>query len=149
MDNDVAEAPKAQGAYLPAKRHGDLVYVSGMTPRLNGRLVMNGPVSPDMPIEDFRLAMDQACLNALSAARSLLNVNERVRAILNLNVFIAADPSFVAHSALADLASQFFTRSLGDEAVSARAAIGVASLPGGAPLELQIIAIVDDKLIGR
>lgn len=132
--------PVPQGDYIPAKRHGDMIFTSGMTPRRNGELMFAGPVRCDTPIEDYRDAVVLACGNALAAARSLLGEGERIAAILSLTVYIAAEPGFTAHSRLADFASQHLRSLLGSEGVGSRAAIGVATLPGNAPIEVQLIA---------
>ena len=132
--------PVPQGDYIPAKRHGGLIFTSGMTPRRNGELVFTGPVRGDAPVEDYRDAVVLACANALAAARGLLGEGERIAAILSLTVYIAAEPSFTAHSKLADFASQYLRSELGSDGIGSRAAVGVATLPGNAPVEIQIVA---------
>jgi enamine deaminase RidA (YjgF/YER057c/UK114 family) len=134
--------PVPQGDYIPAKRHGGLIFTSGMTPRRNGELMFIGPVRCDAPIEDYRDAVVLACGNALAAARGLLGEGERIAAILSLTVYIAAEPGFTAHSRLADFASQHLRSELGSEGGGSRAAVGVATLPGNAPVEIQLIAVI-------
>lgn len=134
--------PVPQGDYIPAKRHGGLIFTSGMTPRRNGELIFIGPVRIDTPTEDYREAVMLACANALAAARGLLGEGERIAAILSLTVYIAAEPGFAAHSRLADFASQHLRSELGPEGIGSRAAVGVATLPGNAPVEIQLIAAI-------
>lgn len=132
--------PVPQGDYIPAKRHGSLIFVSGMTPRKEGVLMFTGAVRCDAPLEDHRDAVVLACANALAAARRLLAEGECIATILSLTVYIAAEPGFAAHSRLADFASQYLRSELGPEGIGSRAAVGVATLPGNAPVEIQIIA---------
>lgn len=134
--------PVPQGNYVAAKRHGDLVYTSGMTPRDNGVLMFKGAVSPGAPLESYQAAVELAAKNALTSARLLLAPHERVAGVLSLTVYVAAEPEFTAHARLADFASAYLQRELGDEGVGCRAAIGVTSLPGHAPVEIQLVAIV-------
>ncbi|MDD2919733.1 RidA family protein [Rhodoferax sp.] len=134
--------PVSQGNYVAAKRHGNLVHTSGMTPRDNGVLMFKGAVSPGAPLETYQAAVELATKNALTAARLLAGPHERVAGVLSLTVYIAAEPEFTAHARLADFASAFLQREMGDDGIGCRAAIGVASLPGNAPVETQLVAII-------
>lgn len=134
--------PVPQGNYVPAKRVGGLLFTAGMTPRRNGRLIMTGPVRSTAPAENYRDAVVLACTNALAAARAQLDDGETLSAILNLSVFIAAETGFDAHTKLADFASDYLRAELGPEGISARTAVGVATLPGNAPVEIQITAVI-------
>lgn len=134
--------PVPQGDYIPARRHGALIFTSGMTPRRDGVLLHHGPVRADAPVEDHRDAVRLACGNALAAARAMLAPGESLAAILGLTVYVAAEPGFTAHSRIADLASAYLREELGDAGIGSRAAVGVASLPGNAPVEIQLVAAV-------
>lgn len=133
--------PVPQGDYVPATRHGDLIHTAGMTPRLAGQLMFTGPVRADAPLEDYREAVVLACRNALTAARAMLEPGETIARVLSMTVYIATGPGFATHSRLADLASAFLRAELGENGRCARAAIGVASLPGDAPVEIQLVVV--------
>ncbi|WP_104494005.1 MULTISPECIES: RidA family protein [Paracoccus] len=132
--------PVPQGDYVPARRHGTLIFTSGMTPRRDGVLLHHGPVRADAPVDDYRDAVRLACGNALAAAHGMLAPGESLAAILSLTVYVAAEPGFAAHSRIADLASAYLREELGDAGIGSRAAVGVASLPGNAPVEIQLVA---------
>lgn len=134
--------PVPQGLYLPAARHGALIFTAGMTPRRDGVLQFAGPVRIDAEPEEYRDAVVLACSNALTAARAKLAEGESLAAILSLTVYIAAEPGFTLHSKLADFASEFLKSELGNAGIGSRAAIGVATLPGNATIELQLVAAV-------
>lgn len=136
--------PVPQGKYVPASRFGNLVYTSGMTPRNNGVLIQSGKVSAAEPISTYKAAFELAVINALTAARSTLVGQERLEQILSLTVYINAEETFHAHSSLADFASEYLYKELGNAGIGSRAAIGVASLPGNAPVEIQLIASVSE-----
>lgn len=132
--------PVPQGDYVPARRHGNVIFTSGMTPRRDGVMLFHGPISRDAAPEDWREAVRLAAANALTAAQTMLEGGETIATILNLTVYIAAEPGFQAHAKLADHASSFLREQLGQAGIGARAAIGVATLPGNAPVEVQITA---------
>lgn len=132
--------PIPQGKYAPAARYKDIVFTAGMTPRNNGVLIMQGKVSPEQPIEHYKAAVVQAASNALTAAENMLKAGERLERILSVTVFINAEEGFSVHSKLADFASEFFVEEMGEAGIGSRAAVGVASLPGDAPVEIQIVA---------
>jgi len=134
--------PVPQGEYVPARRHGGLIHTAGMTPRRDGVLMFHGPVLKDEPVETWRDAVTLACHNALSAARATLVEGESIAAILSMTVYIAAEDGFTAHSRLADFASQVLASELGAAGRCARTAVGVAALPGAAPVEIQLVAAV-------
>ncbi|WP_306752654.1 RidA family protein [Paracoccus actinidiae] len=135
-------APVPQGNYVPARRSGKLIVTAGMTPRIDGRLMSLGPIRNDAAVEGYREAVVLACSNALTAAQSMLRADEELEAILSMTVYIAAEPDFTGHSRLADFASAFLLQELGQVGVCSRTAVGVASLPGGAPVEIQLMAAV-------
>lgn len=105
-------------------------------------MTLTGPVKLNEPLDTYKDAVLLACGNAVAAARGMLDSGERIRAILSLTVYVAAEPGFTAHSRLADFASAFLRSELGTDGVGARAAVGVATLPGNAPLEIQLVASV-------
>jgi enamine deaminase RidA (YjgF/YER057c/UK114 family) len=137
-DATTPAAPIPQGNYRPATRFGDFVFTSGMTPRVNGQLLFTGPVGAADPVENWKEAVVLACRNALTAARNLLQPGERFAGVPSLTVFIAAESGFTQHSRLADFASDFLFGELGDNGIGSRAAVGVATLPGNAPVEIQM-----------
>jgi enamine deaminase RidA (YjgF/YER057c/UK114 family) len=135
-------APISQGKYVLAKRHGDLIFTAGMTPRERGKLVLESRVRGDVPIAAYQSAVVLACSNALEAARSVVKHSERIDDVLAMTVFVAAEPNFKAHSQLADFASEYLAEKIGAAGRCARTTIGVASLPGGAPIEIQLTVSV-------
>lgn len=136
--------PIPQGQYVPATRGGNLIYTAGMTPRNNGVLILFGKVKTTEPIETYRDAVRQATSNALTAANNMLKENERLEQVLSISVFINAEENFTAHSHIADFASEFLYQEIGEAGIGSRAAIGVFSLPGNAPVEIQMVLLVSN-----
>ena len=131
--------PIPQGKYVPATRFGDLIVTAGMTPRKNGQLIQTGRVLKDAPLEDYKDAVRQAAENALTAARNQLAEDERIVRVLSMTVYVNAEESFTSHAKIADFASDYLNEELGDASPMARVSIGVATLPGNAPVEIQLM----------
>lgn len=135
--------PIPQGKYKPAVRWGNLIFTSGMTPRKNGVLMLEGEIKADEPLETYRAAVVQAASNALTAAQNCLAEGERIGQILSLTVYVNAEAGFRTHAKVGDMVSEYLFAQLGDCGVGARAAVGLATLPGNAPVEVQLIAAAE------
>ena len=134
--------PVPRGDYIPATRHGSFIFTAGMTPRRDGELIQTGRIPRNAPPEDYGDAVALACANALTAARNLLAEDERLSAILSMTVFVAAEEGYTDHSRIADFASRYLQGTLVPAGLGSRCAVGVATLPGDAPVEIQLIATV-------
>jgi enamine deaminase RidA (YjgF/YER057c/UK114 family) len=141
--NKITEQPIPQGKYLPAVRHADLIFTSGMTPRKAGNLMYSGKIRVADSIESHRDAVRLATLNALTAAQACLHDGEKIAFILQLNVFLNAEENFTAHAKVADFASELLIENLGSDCIGSRAAIGVSSLPSNSPVEITITCKVE------
>ena len=137
--NEAKTNPIPQGKYVPATRFGGLIFTAGMTPRKNGTLILTGRVEKYAPLENYKDAVRQAADNALTAARNQLAEGERIRRVLSMSVYVNAEDGFTAHAKIADFASDYLFEELGDASPMARVSIGVATLPGNAPVEIQLI----------
>ena len=142
---DEVNNPIPQGNYVSASRFGNMIYTAGMTPRKNGVLIQTGPVSITKPVSTYKEAVQQSTANALTAALNTLSEHERLEQILSLTVYIQAENTFQAHSRLADYASAYLFERMGNAGIASRAAIGVSSLPGNAPVEIQMIAVASSS----
>ncbi len=134
--------PIPQGKYVPAARGGNLIFTAGMTPRREGVLQFSGKVEAGEPLEKYKEAAVLAAGNALTAARNRLEEGETIARVLSLTVYVNAGEGFTAHSKIADFASEYLCAELGTSGSAARAAVGAASLPGDAPVEVQIVCMV-------
>ena len=135
--------PKPQGLYRPAKRSGNLIFTAGMTPRKDGVLIQTGQVDPARPLTDYRDAARQAAGNALAAAASVLKEGEKLGDVLSMTVMVNAPAGYTLHSKIADFASEYLVEVLGEHGVGCRTAVGASSLPGDAPLEINLVIGTD------
>ena len=132
--------PIPQGRYLPAKKSQGFIYSAGMTPRLDGKLILEGKVSNDKEISFYKEAVVQATKNALTAIKNTLEHGEVLEEIISMTVYVNSEEDFTTHSKIADLGSNYLFEVLGEKGISPRAAIGVKTLPGNAPVEIQLVA---------
>ena len=135
------EAPNPVAAYVPSKRVGDLVYVSGQIPLFEDALLASGRV-PDEVSEDLAIdAARQCALNALAvlAAQSSRGL-DGVAEIIRLGVFVQCTREFTGQPAVANGASELMESVVGPAGRHVRAAVGSISLPLNAPVEVELLA---------
>lgn len=135
----MADNPIPQGKYTPAVRAGNLVWTAGMTPRNNGVLIKTGKVKSSDNLDDYRDAVRQAAMNTYNAASNTLADGEAVAQLITFTVYVNCEPDFTSQSKTADYASEYYAEILGEFGVGSRVAVGVASLPGNAPVEIQAV----------
>ncbi|TNC23432.1 RidA family protein [Amycolatopsis alkalitolerans] len=131
-----------QGDYVPAIIHNGLAFSAGMTPRVGGRLAVRGVIGADLGEEEARRAAGMAASNALRAIAEAAGGLDAIERCLRMTVYLACVPGFTAHSRVADGASVALRAWLGDRGQAVRSAIGVRSLPSGAPVEVELTAAV-------
>ena len=135
--------PAAVAAYLPCVVHGSLAFVAGQIAMTGGEVLHPGSLGDGVGLGEGVEAARQAALQALSALREALGGSfERVERILQVTVFVASVTGFVEHPKVANGASELLAEILGEAGRHARAAVGVPSLPLGAPVELVMTAAV-------
>jgi enamine deaminase RidA (YjgF/YER057c/UK114 family) len=133
------EVVKPLAAYHPAVRSGDYVYTSGQLPMVDGSLVAAGKVGAEVdPEQAYELARICA-LNALAAVASIAPLDQVVR-IVKVVGFVASAPGFTGQPKVLNGASELLGEVFGEAGTHARSAVGVAELPLGAPVEVELIA---------
>lgn len=138
------EAPAAVAAYVPAVIHGGLVWVSGQVPIRDGALPRLGLVGRDVSVEEAAEEARYCALNALAQIKAAAGSLERVERIVKVTVFVASSDDFHAQPLVADGASELFQQVFGDAGRHARSAVGVAELPLGVPVEVDLVAALRD-----
>ncbi|WP_168217183.1 RidA family protein [Aeromicrobium chenweiae] len=139
---DLPGPPRAQGAYRTATATDHLVMTAGMTPRVDGVLRHAGRIGDDITLDEGRAAAALAVSNAVSAVAELLGSTDAIGRALRMTVYVNAVDGFTDHSRVADGASQQLVTLLGEErGAVVRSAVGVASLPGGACVEVELTCL--------
>jgi enamine deaminase RidA (YjgF/YER057c/UK114 family) len=130
-------------AYVPAVRAGDLVLTSGQLPFVDGALPATGLVGTDgtagtVPPERATELAARCALNALAAVHALVGLPAGMR-VVKVTGFVASAPGFGGQPAVVDGASRLLGDVFGEQGRHARSAVGVAALPMGAPVEVELI----------
>lgn len=128
-------------SYVPAVRTGDHVYISGQLPFVDGTLPATGKVGDEVSPERAKELAARCALNALAAIDGLVGLAALVR-IVKVTGFVASAPGFTGQPGVINGASELFGDVLGDAGTHARSAVGVAELPLGTPVEVEVIAEV-------
>jgi enamine deaminase RidA (YjgF/YER057c/UK114 family) len=135
--------PEPVASYIPVTQAGALVFVAGQVAMEQGRLMHPGKLGQHVSVEMGQEAAGRAALQSLSAIRGHLGGSlDRLVRLLQVTVYVAADTEFVEHPTVANGASDVLVAVLGPDGRHARAAVGVASLPLGASVEVTVTAEV-------
>ncbi|MBO1269319.1 RidA family protein [Arthrobacter cavernae] len=132
----------ARKAFVPVRRSGNLLFVSGQLPLAGGELVATGIVGATVTVDQAREAAEACANNCLAVVEAELGSLENVDFVVKLNGYVASASDFTAQAAVMDAASDVVLARLGDAGEHARLAIGVASLPLGAAVEVEMIVAV-------
>lgn len=136
---ELPAAPTPFGSYVEATQAGNLLFLSGMLPVRDHRPAYVGVLGSGFEAQVGRDAARVAALGALASAKDYLGTLNRIKRIIRLGVFMATSRGFVDHPGVADGASDLFRDVFGAENMAVRSVVGVASLPLGVPVELEII----------
>jgi enamine deaminase RidA (YjgF/YER057c/UK114 family) len=125
-------------AYVPAVRSGSHVYTSGQLPFVDGKLAATGKVGGEIGPDEAKQYARTCALNALAAVHALVGIDSVAR-VVKVVGFVASAEGFTGQPAVVNGASELFGEVFGDAGVHARSAVGVAQLPLGAPVEVELI----------
>jgi enamine deaminase RidA (YjgF/YER057c/UK114 family) len=126
----------------------DLAYVSGHGPFNDGGFQFQGKIGREFDINAGCRAAEAALLGALASLEQALGSLDRVRRIVKLNGYVNCEPEFQALPAITDAASKLLIRLFGENGRHARTTVGVASLPMGVAVELELIVQIMSKAYG-
>lgn len=128
-------------AYVPAVRTGSHVYTSGQLPMVAGTLAATGKVGAEVSPDEAKGHARSCALNALAAVHGLVGIDAVVR-VVKVVGFVASAPGFTGQPGVVNGASQLLGEIFGDAGAHARSAVGVAELPLGAPVEVELVVEV-------
>ncbi|RWM19472.1 MAG: RidA family protein [Mesorhizobium sp.] len=137
----VAAAPAAN--YVPYCRSGNLLFIAGQLPLKEGKLQASGLLGRDVDTATGKEAAKYCAINILAQAKVALGDLEKVRRVVKITVFVASAPDFVEQHLVANGASDLLVAVLGERGKHARAAVGAASLPLNAAVEIEAIFEVE------
>jgi enamine deaminase RidA (YjgF/YER057c/UK114 family) len=140
---ELPSPPTPFGAYVEAARTGNLIFLSGMLPVIDHRPKFVGRIGKELDADMGRDAARIAALNGLAAARQKLGSLDKVTRVVRLGIYMVTSGDAIDQPKVADGASDVFRDVFGEEKMSARLVIGVARLPLGVPVELEVILEVE------
>jgi enamine deaminase RidA (YjgF/YER057c/UK114 family) len=136
---ELPPAPRALASYVPVRVDGGIAYVSGQVASVDGQVLHPGRVGSQVSVEQAQEAARRCALQILSALREHLGSLDRVAGVLQVSVFVASDPDFADQPVIGNAASDVLVDVFGEPGKHSRAAIGVAALPLGAPVEVAAV----------
>ncbi|MBV2144608.1 RidA family protein [Falsochrobactrum sp. TDYN1] len=132
-----AAAPAAN--YVPFAQSGSLLLTSGQLPLEGGKLMHTGPIGDILTVAQGQAAARACAINVLAQAKAALGDLNRIKRVVKITVFVSSTVAFVEQHLVANGASDLLVDVLGDAGKHARSAVGVASLPLNAPVEVEAI----------
>lgn len=130
-------------AYIPTRRSGNLLFVSGQIPVRDGKIVATGPVPSAVSIETARDCARQCALNGLAAARAALGSLDKIKQVVRVGCFVACDSGFGDQPKVANAASELLVEIFGEAGRHARAAVGTNALPLNVAVEIEFVFEVE------
>jgi enamine deaminase RidA (YjgF/YER057c/UK114 family) len=138
------DAPAPAGAYVPSKLVGDVLYLAGSLPTFNGELRCKGQVGRDVDVKAAYEAARLCTLNHLAMIKAAVGSLDRVRQIISVSGFVNCVSDFPDSPAVLNGSSELLLAVFGDAGKHVRAAVGVAGLPRGAAVEVQMTVLVSN-----
>lgn len=126
------------GAYVPAKRAGNMIYVAGQLPMKEGKLMASGAVPSKCSVEQARAAARQCVINALAAVEAIGEL-DKLSGVVRVGAFVQSDSDFKQQPQVANGASEFLQELFGQAGQHVRAAVGVNTLPLDTAVEIEFV----------
>jgi enamine deaminase RidA (YjgF/YER057c/UK114 family) len=135
---ELPEPSRPVASYVPVVVAGGLAFVSGQVPMAEGTVRPTGKLGADVDLEAGAEAARRCALQALAALRAELGSLDRIRRVVRVGAFVASAAGFTDQSKVANGASDLLVEVFGEAGRHARAAVGMAELPLGAPVEIEL-----------
>jgi enamine deaminase RidA (YjgF/YER057c/UK114 family) len=124
--------------------HGGVARTSGQLPRIDGKLTCLGRLGDDVTVEQGRQAAAVCALNALAVLEAALGSLDRISRVLTVTGFVSSAPDFHEQPAVIDGASKVLADVFGEAGRHTRSAVGVAALPRGGAVEIEVTVALGD-----
>lgn len=140
----VPEVPKPLAAYIPVIRVDNLVMTAGQLPMVEGKLYKEGKVGKEVSEEEGIKLAELCALNCLSVIKSEIGDLDKIQRIVKMTVFVNSADGYTAQPIIANGASEFVVKIFGEIGKHIRSAVGVNELPINSPVEIEMIAQVQN-----
>jgi len=141
---EIPTLPKPAAAYVPAVRSGNMVYISGQIVMVDGKLAMKGQVGVELTVEEGYKCAEICALNALAALKQEIGDLDRVKRIVKVVGFVNSPSGFDKQPQVINGFSEMMDKAFGEKGHHARAAVSACGLPLGTPVEVEMIAEVEE-----
>lgn len=131
--------PKPAGAYIPIVKNGNTAYVSGQIPIEEGKVAFRGKVPSVQSMEQAQKAAKLCTINALAQLKAELGSLDKISKILRVSGFVNSESDFTEQPKVINAASDLLYEIFGEKGQHTRIAVGVASLPFGSTVEIDMI----------
>ena len=139
------DSPAPVANYVPVVRTGNLIYLSGVGPTAKSDgSEYKGKLGDNLSVDEGYDAARLTAVNLIARLKGYLGDLDRVTQIVKLLSMVNATPDFTEPPAVSNGCSDLMVEVFGDRGRHARSAIGVATLPGGIPIEIELIAEISD-----
>ena len=132
------ELPAPLAAYIPAKKTGQVIFTAGQLPLLKGELICKGLLGQDVDVEQAYQAARICTLNALAAIKGVVKDLDQIVQVVRVVGYVASTSTFTQQPAVVNGASELLLEIFGEVGKHARSAVGVASLPLNASVEIEL-----------
>jgi enamine deaminase RidA (YjgF/YER057c/UK114 family) len=136
---ELPEAPTPLGSYIPVLRAGSLVFLSGILPLKNGKLIRTGKVGDSVSLEEAQEDARQIVINAMSILKSNIGSFDKIRRCVKITGYVASDSGFTEQPKVLNAASDLLFEIFGEKGRHVRSAVGVNVLPLNSPIEIEFI----------
>jgi len=143
LDLELPESKAAIGTYVPFVHIGGQLLISGQLPMKDGAIAVAGTLGDGVDVAQGQAVAELCALNILAQAKAALGDLDRIVQLLRLNGFVAATPGFADHPKVINGASHLMVEILGDKGRHTRIAVGCASLPLNAAVEIDAVFAID------
>ncbi|GAA5108889.1 RidA family protein [Bartonella jaculi] len=133
------EAAQPIANYVTTSQSGQQLFISGQLPLFNGKPIAIGKVGTTVSPEQAKKSAEVCMINILAQIKTALGDLNKIKRVVKITVFVAADPHFTDIPLVANGASDLLVNILGEAGKHARSAVGVASLPMDVPVEVEAI----------
>jgi len=136
---ELPETPRPIAAYIPALLSTKYLFVSGQIPIRDGKLIYKGKLGKDLTVEEGYEAAKICAINILSAAKSVIGDLNNIIKVVRIAGYVNSTDSFEEHSKVVNGASDLLVEVFKESGKHVRIAVGVNSLPLGAPVEIEAV----------
>jgi enamine deaminase RidA (YjgF/YER057c/UK114 family) len=137
---ELPPAPKPMGVYKPGLKVDHFYYVSGHGPVLNDGSLIVGRVGDALDMEEGKVAAQQVGLTILSTLKSQLGSLDKIKRVIKVLGMVNCTPDFERHPYVINGCSELFAKVWGEEnGIGVRSAVGMGTLPGNIPVEIEVI----------